>query len=71
MVGDNPHASGPCQVGMHHQPESLIRADLRLQALQAAGPCHKVRQNAQSEARGYRGNLGHERIGFDFTRSPS
>ncbi len=41
---------------MHHQPEGLIRADLRLQALQAAGPRHKVRQDAQSEARGYCGN---------------
>ena len=68
MVGENPHASGSGQVRMHHQPEGLIRADLRLQALQAAGPRHKVRQDAQSEARGYCGNLGHERIGFDFTR---
>ena len=52
---------------MHHLSQRvLIRADLRLQALQAAGPCHKVRQNAQSEARGYRGNPGHERIGFDY-----
>ncbi len=67
MVGENPHASGSGQVRMHHQPEGLIRADLRLQALQAAGPRHKVRQDAQSEARGYCGNLGHERIGFDFT----
>ncbi len=38
MVGENPHASGSGQVRMHHQPEGLIRADLRLQALQAAGP---------------------------------
>ncbi len=34
MVGENPHASGSGQVRMHHQPEGLIRADLRLQALQ-------------------------------------
>lgn len=68
MVGENPHASGSGQVRMHHQPEGLIRADLRLQALQTAGPRHKVRQDAQSEARGYCGNLGHERIGFDLTR---
>ncbi len=58
MVGENPHASGSGQVRMHHQPEGLIRADLRLQALQAAGPRHKVRQDAQSEARGYCGKPG-------------
>ena len=45
MVGDNPHASGPGQVGMHHQPKCLIRTDLRLQALQPVGPRHKVRQD--------------------------
>ena len=66
MVGENPHASG--SGGQNASPaRGLIRADLRLQALQAAGPRHKVRQDAQSEARGYCGNR-HERIGFDFTR---